>query len=73
MASTSVTVDGGTVVARWTAGQQVEHSILLQDLQNSSHSSRLFPVQSSLTVQKRGLKHHSFIPIDEEMRNNCNV
>ena len=42
----------------------VERSILLQrhDLQqNSSHSLRLSPAQSSFTVQNCGLKHHSFI------------
>ena len=54
----------GTVVARWTAGQQVERSILRQghgSYQNSSHSPRLSPAQFSLTVHNRGLKHQSFI------------
>ena len=50
----------GTVVVRWTAGQQVERAILRQghdSSQNSSHSPRLSPDQYSLTVQSRGLKH----------------
>ena len=41
----------GTVVARWTAGQQVERAILRQahdTFQNSSHLLRLFPAQYSL-------------------------
>ena len=48
----------------WTAGQQVERSILRQghDLQqNLSHSPRLSPAQFRLKVQNRGLKHQSFV------------
>ena len=53
----------GTVIARWTTGQQVERSILRQgydSLQNSSYSPRLFPAQYRLGMQNRGLKHQSF-------------
>ena len=42
----------GTVVARWTAGQQAKQSIMRQghgSQQNSSHSSRLSPVQYSIS------------------------
>ena len=50
----------GTVVVRWTAGQQVDRSILCQG-HDSPHPPRLFPSQYSLTVQNRGLRRHSFI------------
>ena len=52
------------MVARSTAGQQVERSILRQgqdSQQASSHSPMLSPAQLSLTVQNRGLKHKSFM------------
>ena len=57
---------GGASVAQsapWTAGQQVERSILHMghvSYQTSSHQSRLYPVQFSLTVQHYVLKHNSF-------------
>ena len=47
-----------------TAGQQVERPILHQEhdsKQNSSHKPGLSPAQYSLTVQNRGLKHHTFM------------
>ena len=53
----------GTVVARWTAGQQVERLTLPQDhgsYKTSSHYFRLSSAQFSLRVQNRVLKHHSF-------------
>ena len=58
----------GTVVACWTAGLQVERSILHQEhdsKQNSSHYLRL-----ALQVQHRGLKHHPLIVI---LKASCTV
>ena len=53
-----------TVVARWTAGQKVEWSILRQLgawlITKFISFARLSSAQLSLTVQNRGLKHHSF-------------
>ena len=54
----------GTVVARWTAGQQVERSILRQgndSSQISSHSPRLSPAQYSLNSAESWPKTLIFI------------
>ena len=54
----------GTVVARWAAGQQVEQSILRQGMiHNKIHHMRpgCFWPSIALTVQNRGLKHHSLM------------
>ena len=56
-----------TVVARWTAGQQVERLICTRGMIHNK-----FPLISpgcpwpriALTVQKRGLKHHLFICLE---------
>ena len=54
----------GTVVARWTTGQQVERSILHQEHDSSQKIILLVQVvpwpSIGLQVQNHGLKHHSF-------------
>ena len=54
-----------SVVARWSAGQQVERLIIHQghdSEQNSAHLPRLFTAKYTLfTVHNGGLKHHIFI------------
>ena len=47
----------------WPTGQWIDPAPRAWFITNSSHSPRLFSASIALTVQNRGLKHHSFINI----------